>query len=68
VIPGLPKPIAENIEHFTGRTWLLPTLLEWLEKSDERMFILSGEPGTGKSMNIAWLESIEQVRAVAEKE
>ena len=55
MIPELPKPIADNIEHFTGRTWLFPTLLDWFEKSDERMFILTGGPGTGKSMIMAWL-------------
>ena len=53
--PHLPTTIAANIEHFTGRTWLLPALLEWLEKSDKRMFILTGGPGTGKSMIMAWL-------------
>jgi hypothetical protein len=53
--PGLPKSIAANIEHFTGRTWLLPTLVEWFEQSDERIFILTGGPGTGKSMIMAWL-------------
>jgi hypothetical protein len=55
MIPELPKPIAANIEHFTGRTWLLPTLLKWLEQPDGRMFILTGGPGTGKSMIMAWL-------------
>jgi nucleoside-triphosphatase THEP1 len=27
----------------------------WLENSDERLFILTGEPGSGKSMVAAWL-------------
>ena len=47
MIPELPKAIAANIEHFTGRTWLLPTLLEWFERPEERMFILTGGPGGG---------------------
>jgi uncharacterized protein YeeX (DUF496 family) len=51
-MPGLVK---ENIEHFTGRTWLLPHLIKWFDQSDERMFILTGKPGTGKSMIAAWL-------------
>jgi len=55
MISELPKPIEANIKHFTGRTWLLPSLVEWFEKSDERMFILTGGPGTGKSMIMAWL-------------
>ena len=55
MIPELPKTIADNIKYFTGRTWLLPILLKWFEKSDQRMFILTGGPGTGKSMIMAWL-------------
>ena len=51
----LPENVANNIQGFTGRSWLLPLLLEWLERSDDRVFILTGEPGTGKSMTTAWL-------------
>ena len=73
----LSNTIEQNIQHFTGRTWLLPHLLKWLEQSDERMFILTGEPGTGKSMIVAWLagagplpgdaealEQLEQIRSL----
>lgn len=51
----LPKRIADNIKHFTGRAWLLPPLLKWIEQSNDRLFILTGEPGSGKSMVSAWL-------------
>src|SRR5512145_2674807 len=51
----LPKEVAENIKHFTGREWLLPRILEWFDHSDKRYFLLSGDPGTGKSMVLAWL-------------
>lgn len=51
----LPRLVASNIDHFTGRAWLLPTLLDWYEHGDERMFLLTGGPGTGKSMIVAWL-------------
>jgi hypothetical protein len=51
----LPITIAANIEHFTGRTWLLPEILQWIEQSDERIFLFTGGPGTGKSMIMAWL-------------
>lgn len=50
-----PKRIAGTIANFTGRKWLLPILLKWFEHSNERYFILTGEPGSGKSMVAAWL-------------
>ena len=46
----LPSTVAANVEHFTGRAWLLPTLRDWYEKGGERIFLLTGGPGTGKSM------------------
>lgn len=55
MMPELPKTVANNIDHFTGRTWLLPSLLQWFEDSNDRIRILTGEPGTGKSALIAWL-------------
>jgi hypothetical protein len=51
----LPKRVAENINQFTGRAWLLPKLLEWWDNTEERLFLLTGGPGTGKSMVLAWL-------------
>lgn len=52
----VPKRIAENIDQFTGRAWLLPKLLEWCdERKKGRIFLLMGSPCTGKSMILAWL-------------
>ena len=53
--PKSPVAIAANIKYFTGRKWLLPRLLSWLEQSSDRVFLLTGGPGTGKSMVMAWL-------------
>lgn len=51
----LPRRVAENIHRFTGRSWLLAPLLEWWDRGDTRLFLLTGPPGTGKSMIAAWL-------------
>jgi hypothetical protein len=56
----LPKRIADNIGHFTGRAWLLPKVLEWWDnRSDERLFLLTGGPGTGKSVIVARFAGLE---------
>jgi len=66
----LPKHVAANIDRFTGRTWLLPKLLQWWEGGGERLFLLTGDPGSGKSMIVAWLAGLgpppEDVSARAE--
>jgi hypothetical protein len=62
--PHLPNTIADQIGHFTGRTWLLPELLGWLENDNQRLFLLTGGPGTGKSMIMAWLASYGPLPAV----
>jgi tetratricopeptide (TPR) repeat protein len=64
----LPSTIEKNIGHFTGRAWLLPYLLKWFEQSDERLFILTGEPGTGKSMVAAWLAGAGPLPADAQSQ
>jgi hypothetical protein len=55
MVVELPLHLTTNIRSFTGRTWLLAPILDWLEKSSERVFLLLGKPGCGKSMFIAWL-------------
>ncbi len=46
-------PFKEDIErlteHFTGREWLFKDIENWLANPDEQFFILTGEPGVGKS-------------------
>ena len=50
----LPRRVAEN-NRFSGRSWLLPKVLDWWEQRNERLFVVTGGPGTGKSMILAWL-------------
>ena len=51
----LPSGIADNIDQFAGRSWLLQPILDWLKDPTERLLLITGEPGTGKSMLSAWL-------------
>lgn len=62
----LHSTIASKIDFFTGRSWLLPNLLEWLERRNNSLHILSGKPGTGKSMISAWLAGRGPVPASVE--
>jgi hypothetical protein len=41
--------IAKLTEGFTGREWVFEKIDHWLKDSNERFFILTGEPGVGKS-------------------
>jgi WD40 repeat protein len=52
---NLSNQLADGVAQFTGRTWLLPKLLAWWNQETERMLLLTGAPGTGKSMIAAWL-------------
>lgn len=45
------------MERFTGRTWLISRVYEWLTQSEDQIFLVSGEPGSGKSAFIEWLNS-----------
>jgi tetratricopeptide (TPR) repeat protein len=51
----LPKPVAGNIQWFSGRTWVLPAISDWFENSSERHLLITGSPGAGKTMLMAWL-------------
>lgn len=48
-------PRVGKMDDFTGRAWVLPLVSEWLFGSRQRLGILVGPPGFGKSMLTAWL-------------
>ena len=40
---------ARLTKDFTGRQWVFDEIDHWLTEREERFFILTGEPGVGKS-------------------
>jgi hypothetical protein len=40
---------------FVPRPWLLDRVAGWLDRSQQKVFLLTGAPGTGKSVASAWL-------------
>lgn len=55
-----------GVPDFTGREWVLEKINGWLaDKSDARYFLITGEPGSGKSTIAArlWDASCERVAA-----
>lgn len=51
----LPAFLVDRIDSFTGREWLLGPIMHWRGDGTRRFFVLTGGPGTGKSMVAAWL-------------
>ncbi|MEW6366026.1 MAG: TIR domain-containing protein [Acidobacteriota bacterium] len=48
--------LARLARGFTGRDWLLAELSTWLaDNGSSRVFLITGDPGTGKSAIVAWL-------------
>lgn len=47
--------IFKLTKDFTGRKWLFDELDEWLATKDNRVFLITGDPGIGKSAIIAYL-------------
>jgi hypothetical protein len=41
--------LAERTARFTGREWMLRAVDDWLADGAERLFLLTGEPGAGKT-------------------
>lgn len=52
---AVPGKLVKAADRFVGRVWALERIDEWLQHGDERLFLLLGEPGAGKSQLSAWL-------------
>jgi hypothetical protein len=64
----LPPHVEEGMHFFSGRTWLLPIIQDWYEHSSKRLLLITGMPGTGKSMVAAWLAGYGKLpKAMADK-
>ncbi|MFC1878751.1 AAA family ATPase [Chloroflexota bacterium] len=50
--------IKRLTEEFTGREWIFDKIDNWLKCKNERFFILTGEPGVGKSAIAARLTQV----------
>jgi hypothetical protein len=49
------RDIEKLTKGFTGREWVFEEIDRWLQQGNERFFILTGEPGVGKSAIAAHL-------------
>ena len=53
--------IADRTHQFTGREWVFETIKRWLADAEgDRFFLLTGEPGSGKSAIAARLTQFAQ--------
>lgn len=53
--------IAERTSDFTGREWVFQAINDWLAKPDgSRYFLLTGEPGSGKTVIASRLSQFSQ--------
>jgi hypothetical protein len=53
--------IADRTRDFTGRTWVFEAIRDWWADSNgERFFLLTGEPGSGKTAIVARLAQFAQ--------
>ena len=55
--PKVPPRLVSANARFTGRSWALERIEEWLA-SGTSLLVLTGDPGTGKSALAAWLVGV----------
>jgi len=54
------RDIKRLTQDFVGREWVFDEIDNWLHRQDQRFFILTGEPGAGKSAIAAKLTQIQR--------
>jgi energy-coupling factor transporter ATP-binding protein EcfA2 len=54
----IPPEVAARAAQFSGREWVLNEIDTWLKTGSEQFFLITGEPGSGKSTLSAWLAGI----------
>jgi tetratricopeptide (TPR) repeat protein len=59
-LAALPDDLSERISDFSGRSWVFRRVADWLGHEDSSLFLLTGEPGTGKSALAARLLQLSQ--------
>jgi AAA ATPase domain len=57
---ALPDDLAERTKDFAGRDWVFRRIAQWLDQEESPLFLLTGEPGTGKSALAARLLQLSQ--------
>lgn len=56
--------IADHTKDFTGREWVFAEIDRWLaDPAGPSFFIITGEPGVGKSAIAAWLMQVSDIAA-----
>lgn len=64
-VPGFTRYITERTRDFIGREWVFQAVNDWLADSDApRYFIVTGEPGIGKTAIAARLTQLHELAAV----
>ena len=59
----IPDAIAARAETFAGRGWVARAVDDWLANGPERVLVITGEPGSGKTALAAWLAGAGPVPA-----
>jgi hypothetical protein len=54
----VPADVAARASNFAGRAWVVDQIVDWMNRGSERFFLLTGEPGSGKTALAAWLAGV----------